>query len=47
MEQGILPIDSLKKLKKIRGKYLDVNLDESLKWDELRDKIKAQWHEKF
>ena len=39
--QGILPIDSLKKLKKIRGKYLDVNLDESLKWDELRDKIKA------
>jgi ribonucleoside-diphosphate reductase alpha chain len=39
--QGILPIDSLKKLKKVRGKYLDVNLDESLKWDELRDKIKA------
>ena len=28
--QGILLIDSLKKLKKIRGKYLDVNLDESL-----------------
>ena len=39
--QGILPIDSLRKLKKIRGKYLDVNLDESLKWDELRDKIKV------
>ena len=38
--QGILPIDSLRNLKEIRGKYLDVNLDESLKWDDLRDKIK-------
>ena len=37
--QGILPIDSLKNLKEIRGKYLDVNLNETLKWDDLREKI--------
>jgi len=36
--QGILPIDSLKNLKEIRGKYLDVNLNETLKWDDLREK---------
>tara|TARA_Y100000590_G_scaffold80464_1_gene89370 strand:- start:10189 stop:13062 length:2874 start_codon:yes stop_codon:yes gene_type:complete len=39
--QGVLPIDSLKVLKKIRGKYLDVNLDQTLDWDTLREEIKA------
>ena len=28
--QGILPIDSLENLKQIRGKYLDVNMDQTL-----------------
>ena len=39
--QGILPIDSLKNLKKIRGKYLDVNMDQTLDWDSLRLDIKS------
>ena len=39
--QGILPIDSLKDLKEIRGKYLDVNMDQTLDWDSLRKDIKA------
>jgi ribonucleoside-diphosphate reductase alpha chain len=39
--QGILPIDSLKNLKKIRGKYLDVNMDQTLNWDSLRLDIKS------
>ena len=39
--QGTLPIDSLKVLKKIRGKYLDVNMDQTLDWDNLRNEIKA------
>ena len=28
--KGILPIDSLKSFKKVRGKFLDVNMDEQL-----------------
>ena len=40
-DQGILPIDSLKVLKKIRGKFLDVNLDQNLDWDALREEIKV------
>ena len=40
-DQGILPIDSLKKLKEIRGDdYLEVNLDQHLDWQRLRDRIK-------
>ena len=37
--KGELPIDSLKTLKKIRGKYLDVNFDETLDWNSLRKDI--------
>ncbi len=40
-DQGILPIDSLHKLKEIRGDdYIDVNLDQRLDWAGLRDRIK-------
>ena len=40
-DQGILPIDSLKKLKEIRGDdYLEVNMDQHLDWQKLRDRIK-------
>ena len=39
--KGILPIDSLKILKKIRGKYLDINFDQSLNWDDLREEIET------
>ena len=38
--KGILPIDSLRNLKKIRGKYLDVDMSESLDWNKLREQIK-------
>ncbi|MGI9325051.1 MAG: ribonucleoside-diphosphate reductase subunit alpha [Pseudomonadales bacterium] len=39
--QGILPIDSLKKLKAERGNdYLDANLDERLDWNKLRERVK-------
>ena len=39
-DQGILPIDSLKKLKEIRGEdYLDVNMDQHLDWQSLRERI--------
>ncbi len=39
--QGILPIDSLKKLKAERGEaYLDANLDERLDWNKLRERVK-------
>ena len=40
-DQGILPIDSLKKLQEVRGcDYLDVNFDQRLDWDSLRARIK-------
>mgnify|MGYP001337481973 CR=1 FL=1 len=39
--KGILPIDSLRNLKKIRGQYLDVDMNESLDWSGLRDSIKT------
>ncbi len=40
-DQGILPIDSLMKLKEVRGEnYLDVNMDQRLDWDSLRKRIK-------
>ena len=41
-DQGVLPIDSLKKLLEIRGNdYLDVNLDQRLNWESLRARIKT------
>ncbi len=40
-DQGILPIDSLKKLQEVRGSdYLDVNFEQRLDWDSLRTRIK-------
>ncbi len=40
-DQGILPIDSLRKLKEYRGDdYLDVNMDQRLDWTSLRERIK-------
>ena len=40
-DQGILPIDSLKRLEEIRGKdYLDVNMEQRLDWQGLRGRIK-------
>jgi ribonucleoside-diphosphate reductase alpha chain len=40
-DQGILPIDSLKKLQEVRGSdYLDVNFEQRLDWDSLRARIK-------
>lgn len=40
-EQGKLPIDSLKMLQEERGEeFLDVNLDQRLDWDSLRQRIK-------
>ena len=40
-DQGILPIDSLRKLKEVRGEdYLDVNMEQRLDWESLRKRIK-------
>jgi ribonucleoside-diphosphate reductase alpha chain len=42
-DQGILPLDSLKLLKQERGeKYVEVDIQYTLDWDGLRDKIKQQ-----
>lgn len=39
---GILPIDSLQKLKQERGEnYLDVNTDQTLDWNKLRNKVQT------
>ncbi|WP_069471790.1 ribonucleoside-diphosphate reductase subunit alpha [Candidatus Marithrix sp. Canyon 246] len=38
--QGILPIDSIKKLAAVRGKYLKMSTTSSLDWDSLRERIK-------
>ncbi len=40
--QGILPIDSLKKLKESRGDYLQVDESQTLDWDHLRQKVTTQ-----
>jgi ribonucleoside-diphosphate reductase alpha chain len=41
-DQGIMPIDSLKMLQNERGsEYLDVNLETTLNWDKLRNKVKT------
>lgn len=37
--QGILPIDSLKTLAQIRGKYLQVDQNQTLDWDSLRQQV--------
>ncbi len=40
-DRGILPIDSLKLLSEERGaEFLDVNMDSSMDWDSLRERIK-------
>jgi len=39
--QGILPIDSLKKLGEERGGYLQVDDSQTLAWDELRERVKT------
>ncbi|MDA1371150.1 MAG: ribonucleoside-diphosphate reductase subunit alpha [Proteobacteria bacterium] len=40
-DQGILPIDSLKLLQQARGEeFFDVNMDQRLDWDGLRQRIK-------
>ena len=40
--QGILPIDSLAKLEKARGKYIQVDKSTSLDWAALRKRVKKQ-----
>jgi len=41
-DRGILPIDSLKLLSEERGaEFLDVNMNSSMDWDSLRDRIKT------
>lgn len=37
--QGILPIDSMQRLADIRGDYLQANFEQSLNWDELRERV--------
>ena len=39
--QGILPIDSLKQLAELRGQYLQVDLSQSLDWDDLRERVQT------
>lgn len=41
--QGILPIDSIEKLKQERGeKYIEVDTSTTQDWDRIRDKVQAQ-----
>ena len=37
--QGILPIDSMRRLAEERGDYLQVNLEQTLDWDTLRQRV--------
>lgn len=39
--KGVLPIDSIANLKVYRGKYIDVNMDTTLDWDKLRERVKT------
>ena len=39
--QGILPIDSIQKLAKTRGKYLEMSTTSTLDWDSLRERVKT------
>lgn len=38
--QGILPIDSLKQLQAQRGEYFDLDMQQRLDWDGLRERVK-------
>lgn len=40
--KGILPIDSIEALKKVRGKYLEQDTSQTLDWKALRKKVKKQ-----
>ncbi|MCY4428554.1 MAG: ribonucleoside-diphosphate reductase subunit alpha [Halieaceae bacterium] len=41
--QGVLPIDSLKHLVKVRGdNYIEVDTNETMAWDELRETVRAK-----
>ena len=37
--QGILPIDSMQRLADVRGDYLQANFEQTLNWDELRERV--------
>ena len=39
--QGILPIDSMKRLERERKEYLQVDLRQTLDWDSLRERVKT------
>jgi ribonucleoside-diphosphate reductase alpha chain len=39
--QGILPLDSIQKLAKVRGKYLEMSTTSTLDWDTLRERVKT------
>lgn len=39
--QGILPIDSIQRLKETRGNYLEQDITQTLDWDSLRKRVKA------
>lgn len=39
--QGILPIDSINRLAKVRGHYLDMSTTMTLDWDSLRERVKT------
>ncbi|MCQ9615429.1 ribonucleoside-diphosphate reductase subunit alpha [Paenalcaligenes niemegkensis] len=38
-DQGVLPLDSLRKLREERGGYVDINEDQTMDWDALRAQI--------
>ena len=40
--QGILPIDSIALLQKVRGEYLEQNTQQTMDWDSLREQVKVQ-----
>ena len=41
-DQGIMPLDSIKQLKKVRGDYLEQDTSSTLDWAALRKKVKKQ-----
>ncbi len=45
--QGILPIDSIKLLKKYRGQYLEQDDSKTLDWDSLRRRVMKTRHAQF
>ncbi|MEM7019435.1 MAG: ribonucleoside-diphosphate reductase subunit alpha, partial [Pseudomonadota bacterium] len=38
-DQGILPIDSMKRLSDSRGEYIDVDTEQTMDWDRLRQRV--------